>query len=292
MNNLKVYEKNLKNKIGVITLSIILGATSLGLTGCAKKDTKETKPVTYTVEDANYERKVILNYPMGIETHATVNEDAVIEKYIDYSVIEGEQTSPELVYPLREIHFTSQELGDKDYKNMTVATFAHDNNIVIPNCYKWAEGYFGKKFSHSIGTIKYDIEELEGVYHNHYLSYEYTIKFKKSINLPTPVTYFEDNEFFEKYGEQKSIQKGDELKYKVLYRIVPTEDNRIVLQTIANEFEGMGEDSYNIKEQIKNNYTDAYKNITELGITESKEFGTFLEMNSYINKTEKNKSRK
>ena len=52
MKNLKVYDKNIRKKVGTIVLSIVLGATSIGLSGCSKEKTEKpvSNEIVYTVE--------------------------------------------------------------------------------------------------------------------------------------------------------------------------------------------------------------------------------------------------
>lgn len=69
---------------------------------------------------------------------------------------------------------------------MTTRTFRQNNNIPIPNCYKWAENYFG-------------------------------ITFNDVINVPSSIAYGLSEEQRNKNGIQKSIKKGDFLHYKAIF---------------------------------------------------------------------------
>lgn len=293
MKNLKVYEENLKKKAGVIVLSLALGTSAGTMTGCSKDKGEYQNKVTYTVEDANIDHKVILDYPAGVDRVADIKDDVVIEKYVDYNNIDSEREGIDYVYTLREAHLTSKELFNGKGKAMTAATFSHDNNIMIPNCYKWAESYFGEGFIKPISDINYNIYELKGLDGNYYIDYEYNIKFKKDINLPGGVSYLYDREPYITYGDQEPIKKDDELNYKALYKVnYNQEANKIEFVTLADQFTGMGEDSENIKNEVKNNYSSAYKDISTLGMKESKEFSNILDMEFDLYENHNSKVRK
>ena len=56
------------------------------------------------------------------------------------------------------------------------------------------------------------------------------------------------------------------------------ENEAIEFNVIASELKGMGEDCENVKATVKNNYNDVFKSITTLGIDESKEFNSSIDI--------------
>lgn len=313
MNNLKIYEKNLKKKVGAIALSIVLGVTTLGLTGCSKDAKEETKDnVVYTVEDVIDDYNV-LDYHTS---YAKIKKDAVCENYVDLnqlpdcsatSIMTGDMVGMseeelantnyklDYVYPVRELKLSSggviENIGT-GYTSMTTATFRHDRAIIIPDCYKWAENYFGSGFDSYLSTINYTLQELKGINGNYYVNYDFNIEFNEDINVPGGITFDASNEFYQKYGTQKSIKEGDSLNYKALYIMRYDQDNNKIFDLLADEQTGMGSDSENVQLKVKHNYGNVYKNIESLDRNnESKEFSSMDEFEDFIFDKRKVKTR-
>ena len=255
MKNLKLYENNMKKRIGAIVLSVVLGATTLGLSGCAKESKDDSKEqVTYTVEDANDNHPSIHD---SIFCNTTVyarlttkDKDAVYENYVDIRELPEnsatymetsdmlDMTEEELnatnykidyVCPVRELNLSSAGLIEnigKKYKSIGSTIFERESDAtfptcIVPNCYKWAEDLFGKGFNKNLSTINYSVEELDGKNGNAYVNYDFNITFNEDIDVPNNDLYLynPNTEFCQKYGMQKDIKKGDTLNYKALYII-------------------------------------------------------------------------
>lgn len=82
MKNVKVYEHNLKTKVGTIILVITLGATSLGLTGCSKKDTKGFKSITEIEQSIEDKEQTLLDEAIDDEMLEKMEK---VHRYIGYS---------------------------------------------------------------------------------------------------------------------------------------------------------------------------------------------------------------
>ena len=168
---------------------------------------------------------------------------------------------------------------------MTTRTFRQNNNIPIPNCYKWEENYFGIGFNENISTIKYSIQELEGIYGNEYVYYDFNITFNDVINVPSSKALGLSKEQRNKYGMQKSIKKGDFLNYKAIFIKRVKSDGNYYFELIANSYSGMGEDCNNIKNEIKNNLDKVYKTIStrkDNNDEKSKKFNNKKDLKTYI----------
>ncbi len=82
MKNVKVYEHNLKTKVGTIILIITLGVTPLGLAGCSKKDTKEFKSITEIERSIEDKEQTLLDEAIDDEMLEKMEK---VHRYIDYS---------------------------------------------------------------------------------------------------------------------------------------------------------------------------------------------------------------
>ena len=168
---------NIYLKLQAIMLSIIISSSSIGLVGCRRNE--EPMELTYTVENA-VEKKDIIEYEPVIASFAKRKKDIEIKYYIDFNQLKDtprvaiktedmiKMTDEELeksnfnkdyVYPIRELKLTSENIIkniNSGYTAMTTRTFRQNNNIPIPNCYKWAENYFGIGFNENfIGVVMY-----------------------------------------------------------------------------------------------------------------------------------------
>lgn len=325
MKNLKLYENNIKKRIGAIVLSVVLGATTLGLSGCAKESKDDSKEqVTYTVEDANKDNYSgsIFDLSPFYASHTTKDKDAVYENYVDLRELpEGSATSMgtsdmldmteeelnatnykiDYVHSVRELNLSSAGLIENigtEYKAMGPATFRKKRDyLIVPDCYKWAEDCFNEGFNENLSTINYSVEELKGINGNIYVNLDFNITFKKDIAVPKNYLYNSDTEFCQKYGIQKPIKKGDTLSYQVLHLIssdgIKFTKNNITFHLLADEQTGMGADSDNVVNGLKHNYNDVYKSISSLGREkEDKTFNNMDEFEDFVFYPEKTKSRK
>ena len=202
--------------------------------------------------------------------------------------LEKSNYNKDYVYPIRELKLTSENIIkniNSGYTAMTTRTFRQNNNIPIPNCYKWAENYFGIGFNENISTIKYSIQELEGIYGNEYVYYNFNITFNDVINVPSSKALGLSEEQRNKYGMQKPIKKGDFLNYKAIFIKRAKSDGNNYFELIANSYSGMGEDCNNIKNEIKNNLDKVYKTISTIkdnNAEKSKTFNNKKDLETYI----------
>lgn len=297
---------NIYLKLQAIMLSIIISSSSIGLVGCSRNE--EPMELTYTVENA-VEKKDIIEYEPVIASFAKRKKDIEIKYYIDFNQLKDtprvaiktedmiKMTDEELkksnynkdyVYPIRELKLTSENIIkniNSGYTAMTTRTFRQNNNIPIPNCYKWAENYFGIGFNENISTIKYSIQELEGIYGNEYVYYDFIITFNDVINVPSSKALGLSEEQRNKYGMQKPIKKGDFLHYKAIFIKRVKSDGNYYFELIANSYSGMGEDCNNIKDEIKNNLDNVYKTISTIkdnNDEKSKTFNNKKDLETYI----------
>lgn len=305
---------NICIRLKAIVLSIIICSTSIGLEGCSNK--KEMVETTYSVENA-IEKKDIIEYAPAIASFAKRKKDIEIKYYIDFNQLKDtpkvaiktedmiKMTDEELkksnynkdyVYPIRELKLTSESIIkniNSGYTTMTPRTFRQNNNIPIPNCYKWAENYFGIGFNENISTIKYSVQELEGIYGNEYVYYDFNITFNDVINVPNSKAFGLNEEQRNKYGMQKPIKKGDFLHYKALFIKRLDNEGNNYFELLANSYSGMGEDCDNIKNELKSNLDNVYKTISTIkDDKQSKTFNNKNELENYIlNNNDDNKSK-
>lgn len=62
MKNVKLYEKNTRKKVGTIALTLVLGATSIGFSGCSKEKAIKTLQELYPDRKIEpiYAREILL----------------------------------------------------------------------------------------------------------------------------------------------------------------------------------------------------------------------------------------
>lgn len=287
MKNLKVFEENLKKKVGVIVLSLALGTSAAVMTGCSKDNGEESasNEIVYTVEKTDeleaYEKDTrILVYPLSQNVKIKNNDVAEYDRYIDLSVLSDEDLEKinivqpgrdfqdnylvDYVYTVRDGGYTNNIFPkepmkstlreDIDYATYTRATF-NGAEMTLPNPYKWAEKIFGHGSNEEKTDEAITIEELYGVNGNHYLYYDYMVSAKQKIDAP----FITDQDYIKKYGFAESIKEGDYIHYQGIYL---AKDGK--LELLANKQTGMGSDSDNVKETIKGNFDELMKPISSL----------------------------
>ena len=315
MNNLKIYEKNLKKKVGAIALSVVLGVTTLGMTGCTKETKVATSDVVYTVEKTEAQKEYekcsrIISFKPLVDNIDIVDKDfANYDRVVDLSIISDNlpnsiETNDDLfeddseylkdyVYIIRDGGFvnhvfkkdkTKEFLEDgKDYDTFTTATFKGNGNFVLPNPYKWSENKFSPGASETYADEIIKLEELYGVNGNRYLHYEYIICARKDI------TEFDaDKKYIEKYGLPEQIKEGDYIDYEAIYYV--NDKNELTL--LADKQTGIGSDCDNVKNEVKGNLDEVFKPISALGKDKkSQEFSDSTEFEKFVFGIEDNKSK-
>ena len=305
MKNLKLYDNNIKKRIGAFTLSLVMGVTGLGFTRCSKQnDISGSKEITYSVEkDENqieYEQNSrIINNCLEQFMETDNEKYAEYDRFIDLNKIDDQDKDKVLiyelndqendnylidyVYPIREGYFInnlfpSEKMrefiyADKSYKEMTTKTFSDYSLLITPYKYKWSEGIFVKGANKAKVDESIRIEELSGLNGNLYLYYEYIAAAKQDIDAPV-----EQNEKYnETYGFPERIREGDYIKYQALYVV---NDNK--LELLANNQTGLGSELENVKSSIKGNLNELIKPISSIKGAESKDFDNSYDFDRYI----------
>ena len=289
MNNIKLYEKNLKKRVGALALSIALGATSFGITGCVNDKQNDSKNnIKYTVEEGNNRPEYIINYSSSLLSRAKSNDDAVYENYVNLSNlaiddINDLENDIDYVYPTRSLKLSNsiKDSFGMEYAAFPTGVFKWSRDKIVPDSYRWAENYFGEEFNNNLSTIKFSIDELKSNNDNYYVNCDLNITFDKDIDIPNGIKYLDNNNFYETYGMQKPIKKGDKLNYKALYLLDYDENGNKKLILIADEQTGIGSDCDNIKNNVKHNYNDVFKSLSSIEI-ESKTFSNEEEFEEYL----------
>ncbi len=310
--------KKIGKRATALALSTVIAVASFGATGCEKAKTADDKyqsGVEYIIENGNeYKDEYFYNYtPTELRLFKS-EEDAEYEMFVDIRELpdktastimtsdmvgmseeELEQTNYgiDYVYPTKTLKVTSENpiksIGT-GYTSMATGFFRWDYskiyNVHIPDPYMWAKSCFGERFNDNLATIKYSLEELEGINGNSYLNINFKITFKKDIPQPQI-----SSEFIEKYGVQEPIYAGDSLTYKALYRVDYYDQEKRTGKLIADKQTGMGSTHPSITDNIMNNYDEVYKSVASLGKEkETKSFESEEEFFDYI--FEKGKERK
>lgn len=287
MKNLKIYDENIRKKVGTIALSFILGVTSLGFTGCSKEkaEDKTSNEIVYTVEkddeQLEYENDTrILEYSLSQNVDTKDDKIAEYKRYIDLNKlsdldltkvnildINNQQNDNYLidyVYTARDGGYTNSYMPSEKMKEFMKEDINYDNyssglfkgcNRIMPNEYKWAENIFGNGSNREKTEELITIEELYGINGNHYVHYEYTSIAKQKIDAPFEVP----QDYIKEYGFPESIKEGDYIHYEGLYVV----DNG-KLELLADKQTGIGSDNDNVKESLKGNLDDVLKPISSL----------------------------
>lgn len=302
MNNLKIYEKNYKKKTAAIMISLVLGMTStLGLSGCKKQEESDNQ-VVYTVPKNSRGTSTEVDILTGsAEMHLKeTNKKQQEYKYVvDLNKLEDDTYSYYYILG-KHTNLSDEELKKTNYKKDYLYSvrsgifvdnlrtkFTNDlkgedtisegwsrgnTTLIVPDSYKWAEKLLLNYYTNADTTII--IDELHGHNGNNYVYYECKIEFPRDIKGEIKV----DEEFYEKYGWQRGINKGDTIHYKALYLVVKDE-----LKVIASEQTGIGSDCDNVKKELKGNINEIMMPISELGNDKkSKEFENYDEFRDYI----------
>jgi len=297
MKNINIYEKNLKKKVSLVALSLMLGVSSLGLTGCKSK-TVDNDEVVYAVEKDKYMREIdderrILNindrrvlsdsnmFQREYQYFVDLNmlDDRIYSSYWwnDLSGLSDEELAEtnymkEYVYPVRSGVFvdgiSTKFRNDKKNDKILESEFSVVNdhfNIIIPDSYKWAEDLIldGEGFADS--TI--EAHELYGSNGNKYLYYEYNIDFVEGIPTGLYERINESGEFSQKYGTQLNISSGESINHKALY--ICNNDKFIPIYVHQT---GLGSECENVQKELKGDISKILIPISQLDNKESKLF--------------------
>ncbi len=287
MKNMKVYDENLRKKVGTIALSFVLGVTSLGFTGCSKEkaEDKTSNEIVYIVEKDDEQKEcekdtAILTNSLSQNVNIKNEKFAEYDRYVDLNHLsdldldkvniyemnnqENDNYLIDYVYTVRDGGYLNTYMpkdtlkqflkDDVDYDNYTTATF-NNSEMIMPYPYKWAEGIFGNGGNREKTDEAITIEELYGINGNHYLYYDYTVVANQKISAPFEVP----QEYIKEYGFPEPIKEGDYIHYEGLYLA-----NNGKLELLANKQTGIGSDSENVKKSLKGNLDDVLKPISSL----------------------------
>ena len=159
MKNLKIYDKNLRKKVGTIALSFVLGITSIGFNGCSKEKEKETtsNEIVYTVEkddeQLEYEKDTrVLGYPLSQNVTLKSNDTAEYNRYIDLNklsdldlenvnILDLNNTSDDnylidYIYTVRDGGYTNTYMPSKKMKEFIKEGINYDNYFKEDDSYK------------------------------------------------------------------------------------------------------------------------------------------------------------
>lgn len=301
MKNLKIYDKNFRNKLGALGISVVMGVTFVGFTGCSNNSCDNDSAV-YTVEKTNFERyddKYFDILKNGASKFSDVcdNKYALYDRIIDMRKVQEASGTDgvcypyyDCVYPVKSANLTSPHFGvgvvdgvigvAKGYDVLGGAWF-NGNKLIVPDSYMWASkilkvpfpNYESPKF---VASLKYD--ELRGCVSGKYLSYEYELTAKEDINyfdyLPEAKKLKNDNSVL-------NIHEGDSICYKALYH-VDSETGKLVL--VADTQTGIGSDDKNVKDSLTGDYDEVVMSINVIEKNgKDREFDDSNDVYKYVN---------
>ncbi|MBQ2639860.1 MAG: hypothetical protein IJF92_03765 [Bacilli bacterium] len=299
--NVKLRMKNIKNSLGAVSLSIVLGTMSLGgLTGCSKdgKFKSDYSSTVYSVDKSDdqkaFENIRFINSDYDSNENKIDDKYANYDRYIDFNKIKKfvdfgyDYTNKNLdyVYPYKTCNYQSHNFekdkiktfknGNRKYSTMSTAMFIGNGVMYLPRSLKWAEDKFGPVLhDHNVDQLV-EMEYLAGANGNLYMHYEYTVAARKRMNAPGNV----DGSYIKKYGLPKDIKKGDYIHYEALYLYNPEKSKFI---TICDKQTGIGSKEINVTEKVFNNYDDVIKPITnKKEKSESESFDSNTEFKEFI----------
>ena len=296
MKNLKVYD-NLKTKAGTVALSLMLGTTSLGITGCELNDENFESHPLYIVEKAdkqlhfeekhNYIKKLAKS---GDHIYVDSFKTANCKYYVDLGILdediksynrgqaeekteksiidEGYEYNKDLkndgyykkdfLYQVRHMNFsTSYDSIQVNKGLIDQEEFLSKCAIVIPDSYKYL--LENEAVYKTIGgNFKGTLSYTELYSISGTRYFVYETSISAKKDIIVPFSFARD--YINEYGIQKRIKKGDKITYKALYEIKP--DNKLNL--IADQQEGIGSNCENVTEKVKNNFNKIYRPIAEI----------------------------
>ena len=202
---------------------------------------------------------------------------------VDMSVDELEirDYTLDYVYPMRELNVTSRSaiecLNDK-YTHLDPDAFKTNYGIQIPDSHRWASKLFNEGFDPSISDINCTVEELKGVYGTYYINFVYEITFKCDIDVPEKAA----KDYFEYFGKQEPIKKGDTLRYKSM-NLIYFQNGKKESMFFTDKLEGMGTNLGNRTKGAYGNYDDLLISISSLtNNAEDKRFSNPGEFENYV----------
>ncbi len=267
MKNVKIYENNLKKKVGTIALSIMMGASSLAFVGCGDKDINNSD-VVYKVKKTEQERlyDMLYSYHYNIKESDDIEEREEYKEYDHFLNIEGDT---EYIYPVGTSNYTTNL--SKDSTNIKANFFIRNACLSIPNNMEWFKSYLKNPDSYTNNRIlQGDIKLIE--YRSNsgqkYLYQETQVTVMKNINNgENELDYYD------------SLKSGDYLKNIVLFKLNRNNDKEI----IAYGVDGKGS---KFLSDGKSKYDDIFDVYVPLSYIEeeSKYFKSEQDLDDYLDK--------
>ena len=295
MNNLKFNKEFFNKKIAPISLTIIMGVSMLGFTGCSKKD--NTSEVKYKVEKTDKDKEeekddsVLDNYEIILAPSKQTNKQyAEYDHYIDLGKLNIDESlyryisnynsvgkDKDLIYPVGYLNYTTSMIDGAKLDNAAVTSsyFKNNSSIIWPDSLKWARKYYDNPnmyFNKAVtgqfvGSIRFT--EYQSLTGDKYLYKESRLDVKNDIREKYMTVYDYDAD---------DLNENDYISNKSLYKI--NSDNSLIL--IANKQEGVGSDSENVKGSIINDLDNIFKPISSLINSKSIEFSDKEELEDYV----------
>ena len=253
MNNVKIYENNIKKKVGAIALSFALGVSSFAVLGTSNVEASTNKAV-YKVKKTEKQKNSDKIYDETSDKyngfdHSLANSD--YREYDHYIDFDGDNLTVEYVYPVASLKYTTNKNANPEKRTVVSPEFfIEESNLVIPDSMKWFNKYFSDPKSYENnkllrGNMKLiEYKDLNG---QRYLYKRSQVKIMGDL----------DHEYTKEelnYGSDARPKKGDIIRNEVLYKY--NKDNS--LEVIAYGRAGVGSGFYNEEESKHRNIYDCF----------------------------------
>lgn len=268
MNNLKVYENNLKKKVGAIALSLAVGVSSFAVLGCSNVDAA-TKKVVYKVKKTEEQKNSDKLYDESSDKYNGFNRSKYFGDYREYDHkidFDGDNLNVRYVYPVGSLKYTTNKNANPEKRTVVSPEFfIEESNLVIPDSMKWFNSYFKDPKSYENNKLlrgNMKLIEYKDMNGERYLYKRSQVKIMNDL----------DHKYTKEelsYGTDARPKKGDIIRNEVLYKY--NKDNS--LEVIAYGRAGIGSGFYNEEEAKHRNIYDCFVPVSYIE-EESKEFNS------------------